>query len=195
VSAPLVLISGFGAFEVHDENPSGRVARALEAAPPPGLRVLASELPVSFERAPGAWDALEERARGETPALLLGLGVHPGHGFRLESRAGPGLRLVPRVDVDGRSAREFSRAGPRLSTELDLGRLLLALQARGVADVRLSRSAGGYVCEWIYHHLLTRGRERGLPALFVHVPTIRRVPLERQVEVVGRIVAELVGRG
>ena len=191
MSERLALISGFGPFESFGRNPSGEVARALARSPPPGLQVVSGEIPVSFARAPAAWDELLEGLDGARPILFLGLGVQRRAGFRLERRARPRLKLVPRVDVDGRLPREFSRAGPTLATEFALEPLLARLEARGVADAWISESAGGYVCEWIYHHILTRGRERGTAAFFVHVPPERFAPLERQIEVVRWILEAL----
>jgi pyrrolidone-carboxylate peptidase len=98
------------------------------------------------------------------------------------------------VDVDGRSPREFSRPGARLETIVPLARLLARLHGRGLAEVRISHTAGGYVCEHLYHHLLARAAERGVPGLFVHVPPLRFTPLERQLEVLRAILAELAPR-
>jgi len=189
---PLVFVSGFGPFETVGLNPSGEIALALAASPPAGTGVRAVVLPVSFARAPETWDAAfaELAGQGRRPDLVVALGVAKRPGFRLERFASPELKLVPRADVDGRSAREFTRAGPRLETGLDLARLLEGLRRRGVADARVSRTAGGYVCERIYHHVLARAGEHGLPGLFVHVPPLRYTALERQVEVVGWVVEE-----
>jgi len=190
---PLVLVSGFGPFERVERNPSGEIARALAAHPPAGLRVVARVLPASFARGPRGWDVL--LARAGTPALCLALGVARRPGFRLERWASPRLKLVPRPDVDGCSAYAYSRRGPRLATSLQLARVCAALRRRGVERVRVSHSAGGYVCERVYHHLLQRAAERGLPALFVHVPPLRFTPLARQVQVVRWILAELLREG
>jgi pyroglutamyl-peptidase len=189
---PLLLVSGFGPFEAFELNPSGELARALAAEPPPGLRVRARVLPVSFERAPRVWDELlAELAVGERPALCLGLGVARKAGFRLERFGGPALKLVDRPDVDGRTAHAFSREGPALASSLDLVRLRSALVRRGVQDARVSRTAGGYVCERIYHHLLVRAGELGAPGLFVHVPPVRFAPFERQLQVLRWVLEEL----
>ena len=192
VSESLVLVSGFGPFEAVEINPSGEVARALAANPPPGMRVRSAVLPVSFARAPEVWDELlaEQLGEGQRPALYLGLGVAKRAGFRLERWAKPQLKRVPRVDVDGRAAREFTGDGPRLESGVDLVPVLAALHRRGVGDARISRTAGGYVCERIYHHLLVRARERGVAGLFVHVPPLRFAGLERQVQVVEWVLEE-----
>ena len=190
----LVFVSGFGPFEKVGVNPSGEIAHALAASPPAGTSVRAVVLPVSFARAPEAWDAAFAGlvGHGRRPDLVLALGVAKRAGFRLERFARPELKLVPRVDVDGRSAREFTREGPRLETGLDLARLHEALRRRGVVDARVSRTAGGYVCERTYHHVLTRAGEHGLAGLFVHVPPLRFTALERQVQVVGWVLEEAV---
>lgn len=190
MSPILALVSGFGPFEAFASNPSGEVARALAQAPPGGLRILSLELPVSFERAPGLWDQMF--ATAPRPALFLGLGVARKAGFRLERWARPELELILRPDIDGRTASEFSRQGPRLGTDIDLVRVLAGLHQRGVDDVRISSSAGGYVCERLYHHLLVRSGQHHVPALFVHVPPLQATPLERQIQVVGWVLEELL---
>jgi pyroglutamyl-peptidase len=190
---PLVLLTGFGPFETFAANPSALVAERVAAAPPPGLRVRASVLPVSFERAPSAWDAALEEAGA--PALLLALGVAQEPGFRFERHGGPRLKVVPRPDVDGRSAGEFSRPGPPLVTRVAVDDLVARLRARGVADAFVSESAGGYVCERIYHHVLARGAALGVPGLFLHLPPESETPIERQAEVVGWVLEELVAAG
>jgi len=189
---PLVLVSGFGAFERVGANPSAAIARALGRRPPRGWRVAAVELPVSFARAPQAWDAFRRGLRGR-PALFLALGVSKEASLRLERLGRPRLKAVRRADVDGDLPRAHSRRGPALETPLDLGRLARALRARGAGPVRVrvSSSAGGYVCERIYHHVLVRAREEGLPALFVHVPPLRRVPLATQVRLLRCVLDEL----
>lgn len=186
---PLVLVTGFGPFERVEINPSGEIARALAADPPPGLRVVSRGLPASFARGPRGWDRL--LARAERPALCLALGVAKRPGFRLERFASPRLKHGPRTDVDGRTAQEFSRAGPRLETTLPVASLRAALRRRGVGGVRVSHRSGGYVCERVYHHVLERTAARGLPALFVHVPPLRFTPLARQVQVIRWILEEL----
>lgn len=183
MSAPLVLVSGFGPFEKVERNPSGEIARELAAAPPAGVRVVAGVLPVSFERAPGTWDELLASVGGERPRLFLGLGVQKKRGYRLERRARARPKRTQRRDVDGLAAREFVADGPELATGLALEPLLDALRAHGVAEARISEDCGGYVCERVYHHLLGRGRERDVAALFVHVPPLRFTPVERQTEI------------
>lgn len=195
MARPLVLVSGFGPFERFRANPSGEVARALQRRPPPGVLVRSIVLPVSFARAPAELERALARCGRGGPVALLGLGVHRERGYRLERLGGPRLRRRPRPDVDGRLPADFARAaGPR-PTAVDTAALARDLRGAGVRNVRVSRSAGGYVCEWVYHHLLEHGERLGVPALFVHVPPRSFTPVARQTEVLARVVQVLASAG
>ncbi len=180
----LAAVTGFGSFERVTANPSGPLARALERDPPPGWRVVARELPVSFARGPAELDRFLD-GLPRPPDLLLALGVQRRSGFRLERAArGEATPRRARRDVDGAAAD----AGPLEPGErvcgLPLASIASALARRTGERAWCSQDAGGYVCERVYHRLLRRGEERGRPALFVHVPPLARAALERQERVV-----------
>lgn len=184
-----VLLTGFGPFPGVSENPSGRIARVLAADP--GIHAVV--LPVGFRSAPLAFDAALAELGGVGPAALVGLGVHPGPGFRLERRAGHPLRST-RPDVEGVCAREVPLAGPcERSSGLDLGALAAALSGSG-ADVRVSGDAGGYVCERLYLHALEAGERLAVPCVFLHVPPLTEVALDAQVALVRALLREIRSR-
>lgn len=187
--APLVLVTGFGPFRGRARNPSRDVARALEREPPPGVRVVARELPVTFRGAPRAIrKALAELAPAR-PVALLGLGVQREPRFRLESRA-RGVYRGKRRDNDGATPDGLGLdLGPDRECALDLERFADVLRAAGAPDVRLSDDAGGYVCEVCYHTLL--GEARGAPAVFLHVPPAQALDAAAQTPIVRALVAEL----
>lgn len=178
--APLVLVTGFGPFERRRFNPSRVIAAALEREPPRGLRVRATELSVSFQRAPLEVARFVARHARAKPALILGLGVQREGSFRFESRA-RGKFTTLRTDNDGTSGAELgARIGPTLHTELDVETLADLMRSVGAPDVRTSNDAGGYVCERTYHALLSAGQTHGIPALFLHVPPAAVMPSRRQ---------------
>jgi len=179
VSTPLFLITGFGSFGSVSENPSGALARELDG----DSGVVGVELPVSFRGSAAAFDTALASLPPGGPDFLLALGVHPGGGFRLERRAGAALGS-DRTDNDGETGAVVSGAmgggAGDLATDLDLPDLALELGGLGLAEVRVSEDAGGYVCERIYRHALVRAGELGCPALFLHVPPLKSVPLDSQ---------------
>lgn len=187
--APLVLVTGFGPFRGRAQNPSRDVARALERDPPPGVRVVARELPVTFRGAPRAIRRALARLAPERPAVLLGLGVQRHPYFRLERRA-RGVYGGRRLDNAGDSpARLRLDLGPERECALALEPLAEVLRAAGARDVRISDDAGGFVCEVCFHTLL--GEARGAPAVFLHVPPVRALDAAAQTPIVRALVAAL----
>jgi len=190
---PLVYLTGFEPFAGHARNPSGELALALAATPPSRVELRARVLPVSLERAPRAFDeGLAEAPRA--PDLLLALGVHLGAELRIEARARALLGSSKR-DEDGALAEGWRAAGPdELRSSLDLEAVAAALERESPGRVRVSEDAGGFVCERLYHHALGRARERGVPALFVHVPRAELMPLGEQERALRALLIELVLR-
>lgn len=188
MTQPLVLVSGFGSFEEVDSNPSRQIARHLAAERRGKLRFEAVELPVSFHRVPGAIDGFFAQHVARNPVLFCAFGVQKEPWFRLESTARARLTEEDRPDVDGVNAIESEPyaepegGGPR-RTPLALGRIARALEQKGVAAIGVSHDAGGYVCERAYYRVLEHTDRAGIPGLFVHVPPLAAVPIERQVEV------------
>lgn len=184
VTDPLVLVTGFGPFEKVRTNPSRAIAAALASEPPPGVRVAAAELPVSFTAAPPAVARFVARFARRGPALLLGLGVQREGYFRLETRA-RGRYTTERVDNDGLAGAVLGASvGRTLRTSADVRELAKLLRDCGAADVRISKDAGGYVCERTYHALLAAGEEHGIETLFLHVPPARFVRTPTQTRLV-----------
>lgn len=180
MAPPQILLTGFGPFPGVEHNPSGELALALAADPPPGLAVSARVLPVSFQGVGAAYDDFLEEAATPAARLLLALGVHPGATFRLERRARHRLES-DRADGDGHAPGRLDLGGDRdLETPLDLEHLAQRLQAAGAPAVELSHDAGQYVCERTYHHVLRRAEERGIPGLFLHVPPAASAPVPVQ---------------
>ncbi|MCH2105421.1 MAG: hypothetical protein MK291_02115 [Planctomycetes bacterium] len=191
MSRPLALLTGFGPFQGVTENPSGLVALAVGEDSPPGLEVRGAVLPVTFQGvAPKLRELLDREER--TPELILGMGVHPGSSFRLESRAGATLNSE-KADNDGVIASQVSplSAGDRATrVDMDLAVELLSGVAR--TDVERSDDAGGFVCECAYHAILSEALRRDSRGLFLHLPPLDVVPLDEQVEVVRSFLGQVV---
>ena len=187
----LVLVTGFGPFFQVDRNPSGELARLLEACPPDGFEVIGTELPVTFEGAGTALRDFVASHRDRSPAFLLSLGVQRTPAFRLERNARARLDSQ-KPDNEGRRASGVAVLGERdLSTTFDLEALAPCLQADELEPVLLSEDAGGFVCERTYYELLVLSEELGVPALFLHVPPWDAMAPERQVVHVRALLSEM----
>ena len=172
--ANTLLLTYFGPFPGVPVNPTVALAegavRALNTARP-DLRVVARELPVSYD---GSSAALRAALQEVQPDALISLGVAVGRDVvsleqvainldsaGIEDNDGDRRRDEPIVP-DGREAY-FSSLPVRASYE--------RLRAAG-EPVEISYTAGTYVCNHVFYEGQRISRELGLsiPAGFVHVP-------------------------
>lgn len=172
--ANTLLLTYFGPFPGVPVNPTVALAegavRALNTARP-DLRVVARELPVSYD---GSSAALRAALQEVQPDALISLGVAVGRdAVSLEQVAinldSAGIedndgdrRCDEPIVPDGREAY-FSSLPVRASYE----RLRAAWE-----PVEISYTAGTYVCNHVFYEGQRISRELGLsiPAGFVHVP-------------------------
>ncbi len=190
MSRSRLFLTGFGPFPGVERNPSREIARALEERGlGAGIEVTAAELPVAFHAVAAAIEeALAALAR--QPDVILGIGVWGnGNCFRLERRA-RGIFDATRLDNDGDTGAGID-LGPERATDYNLERLAEVMRAAGAGEVRISDDAGRYVCERTYLHLLARAQELGARAIFLHVPPLEVIDLERQIACVMALAREL----
>ena len=154
----MIWITGFGPFLEVIDNPSARLARAVDGMRVGGVPVRGLVLPVSYGRAvPALTEAI--RDDGRPPMLVLGTGVARGtRRARLERTA---WSERTGRDVDGCEPAPQHRP-QRRSARIDAPRLAEAL------DVDLSDDAGRYVCNaWLYDAVAAFPHAA---VAFLHVP-------------------------
>jgi pyroglutamyl-peptidase len=182
MARPRILVTGFGPFPGFAENPSAWLVETLaaqERAPDTALdaRILTT-----------AWDdvALMPRLyRSLQPHAMIHFGVSAGaKAFHIEASAHN--RMAQRADARGAlpEARTIRQSGPaRYDTLFPVAELAAHLRRTGIA-ARSSRSAGAYLCNFLYYHSLEWAHlQRTVPlVVFVHVPpwTKSRGPQSRE---------------
>ena len=165
-----VLITGFEPFGEYSENSSWEVARRVASSGVAGAEVVAEQLPVSFTR---VGKALRSAVELHSPDLLIMLGQSAvADRIKLERVA---LNMMDSAmgDNDGYAPDEESideYGAAALFTSLPIKRLRSAIEAKGI-NVKISNSAGLYVCNRTYYEALRMCREReAMQAIFVHLP-------------------------
>jgi pyroglutamyl-peptidase len=154
---PPILVTGFGAFPGVDDNPSARLAAAVDGRVVRGVPIVGRVLAVRWRAGPEEAVAI---ARSLGARLVLGLGVAGG-------RVAPEVETLAVRAVDGRpdaagEAHDLPEGPPRVAATIDAPKLAAAL------GVGTSVDAGQYVCNaWLYQ--VTLGLP-GIPVGFVHVP-------------------------
>jgi pyroglutamyl-peptidase len=168
-----VLITGFGPFPGAAVNPSAWLAEAL----PEHLLGIAGD--VHARVLPTEWEAVEELARHLHETIQPHVTIHFGlnqaaQGFRIERSAYN--RASPRLDASGSLPRDrviLAGGAERLDTFFPASSLASHLRQRGIPATS-SRSAGRYLCNFLYYLSLERAaRQESAPAvLFVHMPPL-----------------------
>jgi pyroglutamyl-peptidase len=172
MARPRILITGFGPFPGVPENPSAWLAATLakrgiaETGGELHLRVLPTEWRIA-ELMPPIYETLQ-------PHVMIHFGVdRRARAFRIERFAHN--RTSPRADAAGALPLGSAIAPEgveRHDTKLPAAAIAAHLRRRGLRAVA-SRSAGDYLCNFLYYHSLDWARERDCLVLFVHIPPLR----------------------
>ena len=174
--ANTLLLTYFGPFPGVPVNPTVALAegavRALNTARP-DLRVVARELPVSYD---GSSTALRAALQDVQPDALISLGVAVGRDVVSLEQVAINLDSAGIEDNDGdRRCDEPIAPGGREAyfSSLPVRASYERLHAAG-EPVEISYTAGTYVCNHVFYEGQRISRELGLsiPAGFVHVPAI-----------------------
>jgi pyroglutamyl-peptidase len=171
MARPRILLTGFGPFPGVADNPSAWLAEtcAQQASPEFDGELQAQILPTEWEATalmPRLYASLQ-------PHVMIHFGVSEhATAFRIERSAHNRAALR----IDARQALPTGRVihaeGPhRLDTKLPASRLAAHLRTSGLPAVT-SRSAGSYLCNFLYYHSLDWARRQPEPrlVLFVHIP-------------------------
>ncbi|MCA0214881.1 MAG: pyroglutamyl-peptidase I [Proteobacteria bacterium] len=170
---PVVLITGFDAFDGDTLNPSWLAAQALHGRRIAGHKLVAAQLPTVFR---DSLDVLRALLRAHRPALVLCLGQAGGRAALSLERVAINIndaRIADNAQAQPVDTPVVPGAPAAYFTRLPVKAMLQALQRAGIA-AEVSQTAGTFVCNHVFyglmHELATR---RGLKAVrggFVHVP-------------------------
>lgn len=163
-----VLLTGFEPFDGASVNPSWEaVLRVPDTVCSQDIHRL--RLPVVFSRAA---DAMLAEVRRLRPEIVICCGVAGGRKAVTPELVALNYRFAAIADNAGQlySGEPILPGGEvALMTHLPVHPIIAAIRERGV-PAALSLSAGAYVCNDLYYHLLLHEGELGCRGLFVHVP-------------------------
>jgi pyroglutamyl-peptidase len=168
-----VLLTGFAPFGGEPINPSERAVRVLAAEPPPGLRLVAEVLPVSYATAAPALRAAVARC---APDVVLATGLASGRAEIAVERIAINIDDAPLADNDGvwRTDTPVVAGGPAAYfATVPIKAIAAAVRAAGV-PAAVSQSAGTFLCNHVFYlacHLAATERA-GLRVGFLHLPLL-----------------------
>lgn len=168
-----ILLTGFEPFDGASVNPSWE---AVQRVPDVicGQDVHRLRLPVVYSQAAEAMLAEIRRLR---PEIVLCCGVAGGRKAVTPELVALNYRYAAIADNAGQlySGEPILPGGAAaLMTRLPVHAIITAIRERDI-PAALSLSAGAYVCNDLYYHLLLHEGELGCRGLFVHVPDVAAV--------------------
>lgn len=164
-----ILITGFEPFGGYAENSSWEAAKEVASFGALNADIVAECLPVSFVRAPMT---LREAIDRHTPDVVIMLGQSATADCIKLERVALNMMDSAMGDNDGAKPDEEQideRGAAALFTSLPIKKLRLAIEAKGI-NVKISNSAGLFVCNRTYYEALRLCKGRAMQAIFVHLP-------------------------
>ena len=195
------LITGFEPFGNHSENSSWAVAEKVAACGIEGVDISLAQMPVSFGRVA---TALRGEVEHHRPDLIVMLGQSTSADCVKLERVALNMMDSAAGDNDGAKPDEepISKGGEvALLTTLPIKSLRSAIEAVGVR-VKISNSAGLYVCNRLYYEALMLCKEHpSMQAIFIHLPLYEghssakpdkpTLPLEEMILAVQTLIREI----
>ena len=187
-----IFITGFGSFGSIKENPSSIILEDLQnELAKKSILVKILSLPVSYQRASTLIDNL---LKHQTFDLVLGMGLHRGSDFRLEATARPNTTSKSR-DIDGKTSESYEAINPhQLYSPLDIDVIIRAANEK-FPWIRRSDNASGYVCEAIYHRLLSHSLRSTTPCVFLHIPSFEYCSQQEQLKLISSLTTDILDSG
>lgn len=179
MAARPVLIFGFEPFLKFKENPSEKLAKALDSTTIGGRKVIGKVLPVDYDR-------VEKRIVGEiekhNPAVVIGTGLAAGRPVLSIEKIALNYEYSAEPDNKGRKANGtlidpsspdgiFANIGPE--------RLAARLNSMGI-PASVSLSAGAYLCNFAMFIIVRESRKRHFKGGFVHLPLDERMATKEE---------------
>ena len=161
---PKILVTGFEAFAGNQVNPTQELIRSVAASD-----VLYPHLlPVSFEK---GWSSLEAKIQEVRPDWVISFGV-------AAKRQSIDLERVALNFIDARIEDNEGKLIKESVIQADLPACFIndlplnewKEKLSGDYPINVSLSAGSFVCNQLYFHLLNHRSTYGYQALFIHIP-------------------------
>jgi len=188
-----ILITGFGPFLKHKINPSGTVAQALSGGKTYGFRIRGQVLDVSYDACTDFVNSLNKRT--EFKAIIM-LGLRANRVRIGLERIAINLEDSKHKDQSGKIANSISidPEGPDgIFSTLPLKKIATELKSHGF-NCEISNTAGTYVCNALFYRVMRLCVRSGVPAGFIHLPSVGTKWSQKELVQAVRLAVECVIR-
>ena len=186
-----ILLTGFEPFSDLDINESSEVVKLISNSGLKDIEIISRILSVDEEGTESSLDILKAM---EFDAVIH-LGLSRDSEKILFERFATNLISMELPDNSGRvvkGSKILENAPERIKTTASIHNFDEEFEQD--KDVQWSNSAGSYVCNETYFKTLSGLSNSTIPVLFIHLPKMSEISLNRQVEVVSRAIMVMVKR-
>ena len=186
-----VLLTGFEPFSGLDINESSEVVKIISNAGLQDIEIISSVLSVDEGGTESSLDILKAM---EFDAVIH-LGLSRNSEKILLERFATNMISMEIPDNSGRMVKKskiLENASERIETTVSIHNFDEEFEHD--KDVQWSCSAGSYVCNETYFKTLSALSNSNIPILFIHLPKMSEISLNKQVEVVSRAIRLMVTR-
>lgn len=186
-----ILLTGFEPFSGLDINESSEVVKIISNSGVQDIEIVSSVLSVDEEGTESSLDILKTM---EFDAVIH-LGLSRNSEKILLERFATNMISMEFPDNSGRMVKKskiLENASEIIETTVSIHNFDEEFEHD--KDVQWSHGAGSYVCNETYFKTLSCLSNYNIPILFIHLPKMSEVSLNRQVEVVSRAIRLMVTR-
>lgn len=163
------LVTGFGAYGIEDDNPSGLIAERLDGQRIAGLQVVGRVLPVDTEQ---VHNVLADAIESVQPAVVVLTGVAPGRNAPAVERVAINVRDFPIPDTAQRVPIDepvVDGGPPAYLSTLPVKAIVDGWRRAGLAGY-VSNTAGTYLCNQVFYLTRHLCRIPGARVGMIHLP-------------------------
>lgn len=179
-----ILVTSFGAFPGHPINSSSEVLNKLQS------NLIIKDCNVCFKELPVVYSETKEFIstfwKMNSPNLAVHLGVYTEAFVSVECQCNETEYL--RKDINGNVPNDGT--WPYMKSNLPLVSIVEKISQQPLSvNVKVSRDAGQYLCQYSFHNSLCYGNGN---SVFIHVPMMDDILIEETTQLITVIIEELV---
>lgn len=167
----IILVTGFGPFDVYEINPSQLIAEELNGQTINGSEIIGIVLPVDFD---ASIENLTQAISLYNPRILISTGLSPRAKKMNIEKCGINIKMYPSFEKSWFIPRRLDRFGPFIRfSPFNTKEIVLSHKNAGIPS-RQSYYAGFYICNAVLYGALGYIKEHELStkAGFIHVPLL-----------------------
>jgi pyroglutamyl-peptidase len=167
----IVLVTGFGPFDIYDINPSQLIVENLDGQIIDGKEIVGIILPVDFS---GSVENITAAIESYNPDLIISTGLSPRAKKLNIEKIGVNIKMYPKGENLWFIPRKLEKFGPPIRFSTINTKLIVTNLTNELIPSRQSYYAGFYICNAVLYGTIGYLKEENLDidAGFIHVPLL-----------------------